>query len=218
MYSVILADDEPLVLDGLECIIPWKELGFEIKGKAYDGEELIKLVDKYRPSVVVTDIQMPVYTGLECISKIRNINPKTKILILSGYATFEYAKTALSYGITGYLLKPINSKELTGFLERIKDTIELEEKQSAFRSIALNDMMREYLDGNLPGKTLKDIFSFFEIEKMPSFFVLVVIEPLSVLSEDGDKKRAAASYIENFIERTGAGIISMMIEERLTIL
>ncbi|QTQ16059.1 response regulator [Treponema parvum] len=206
MYSVILADDEPLVLDGLECIIPWEKLGFEIKGKAYDGEELIKLVDKHRPSVVVTDIQMPVYTGLECISMIRNINPKTKILILSGYATFEYAKTALSYGITGYLLKPINSKELTGFLERIKEMIEREEKQSAFRSIALNDMMREYLDGNLPGKNLKDIFDFFEIGQIPSSFVLVAIEPLSVLSDDSDKTRAAASYIENLVDKTDAGI------------
>ncbi|MGI5173970.1 response regulator [Treponema sp. OMZ 840] len=206
MFSVILADDEPLVLDGLECIIPWKKLGFEIKGKAYDGEELIKLVDKYHPAVVVTDIQMPVYTGLECISIIRNINPETKILILSGYATFEYAKTAMSYGIIGYILKPINKKELIDFLIRIKEIIEREKKQSTFRSIALNDMMREYLDGNLPGKTLKDIFNFFEIGKIPSSFIIVAIEPLLLLSEDREKIRKIILYIENLVDKTDAGI------------
>ena len=71
MYSVILADDEPVILEGLSYIVPWNTLGFEIKAKVYDGDELIAAVKEYSPDVLITDIQMPAHTGLECIEEIR---------------------------------------------------------------------------------------------------------------------------------------------------
>ena len=82
MYSVILADDEPMILEGLTCLVPWETIGFEIKVKAYDGDELISVVKEYQPDVLITDIQMPFKTGLECIEEIKQISPDTIILIL----------------------------------------------------------------------------------------------------------------------------------------
>ena len=201
LYSVILADDEPVIIEGLSRIVPWNTLGFEIKAKAYEGDELVASVKEYSPDVLITDIQMPARTGLECIEEIKHISPNTKILILSGYANFEYAKKAMGYGVEGYLLKPINRNELMEFLLRFKEELDSRERDTRLKGKALNDIIAGYLDGNSSLKRLDDIWYFFGLGSLPSEISLVLIRSNSAVEDD-----SLYSIIEGICEKTDAGI------------
>ena len=201
VYSVILADDEPVILEGLSYIVPWNALGFEIKAKVYDGDELIAAVKEYSPDVLITDIQMPAHTGLECIEEIRQSSPDTKILILSGYANFEYAKKAMCYGVEGYLLKPINRNELMDFLLRFKEQLDSRERDTRLRGKALNDILAGYLDGSSSLKRFDDIWYFFGLGNLPTEISLVLIRSNRMVEDD-----SLYSIVESICEKTDAGI------------
>lgn len=130
MIKVLLVDDVEMIIEGLKVMIDWKNLGFEICGEAFNGEEGLEKTIAYLPDVVITDIRMPVINGLELIGKIKEVVPKCKVIILSGYNDFEYARTALDKGAVTYLLKPISCEELTEKLVKLKESIETENHKS----------------------------------------------------------------------------------------
>ena len=120
MYKVMLADDENLILQGLENIIEWEELGLEIVNKASNGQEAIDKFKENPVDIVVTDINMPQVTGLELLKELKKINSDVKFIILSGYDDFSYAKKAIELGVENYILKPIDEEELE---KTLKNTI-----------------------------------------------------------------------------------------------
>lgn len=113
LISCIAADDEPLFLDYLKKIIPWEEYGFFLCACASDGYEALSLIKKYRPQVLLIDINMPKLSGLELLEKIadQEYYPPCCIII-SGYRTFEYAHTAIRLSVEDYLVKPFTGEEL----------------------------------------------------------------------------------------------------------
>ena len=201
MYSVILADDEPMILEGLTCLVPWETIGFEIKVKAYDGDELISVVKEYQPDVLITDIQMPFKTGLECIEEIKQISPDTIILILSGYATFEYAKIAMRYGVSGYLLKPVNQNELLEYLIRFKKELDSKERNIELKEKAFNDIFIGFFEGSSSLKSLDDIWHLFGLGVSPLSISIVLIKSSKQIEDD-----SLYSLIENICDKTDAGI------------
>ncbi len=126
MLKVFLVEDEVVIRNGIKNNIPWEREGFQFVGEASDGELAYPLIKKEKPDILITDIRMPFMDGLELSRIIRNELPQIKILILSGYNEFDYAKTAIDLGITRYLLKPINSSKL---LEAVKEVGQLIEKE-----------------------------------------------------------------------------------------
>lgn len=121
MLKVILADDEPYIVQGLSLIIDWEKEGFEIVGTADNGQETLKLIEEENPDLVITDIKMPIMTGLELLEKVRNEKiTDAAFVILSGFNEFEFAKAAMKYGSMDYLLKPIDRDELLGVLEKVR--------------------------------------------------------------------------------------------------
>ncbi|WP_164779774.1 response regulator transcription factor [Paenibacillus kobensis] len=121
MYKVFLVDDEPLVLEGLKLLVDWETHGFEICGEARDGEEALQAIGQIRPDLVVTDIRMPVMSGLELIRQAReSLNSDSHFIVLSGYSDFSYAHTAMRYEATDYLLKPIDSEEFDRALRKLR--------------------------------------------------------------------------------------------------
>ena len=120
MYKVMLADDENLILQGLENIIEWEELGLEIVNKASNGQEAIDKFKENPVDIVVTDINMPQVTGLELLKELKKINSDVKFIILSGYDDFSYAKKAIELGVENYILKPIDEEELEKTRKRRK--------------------------------------------------------------------------------------------------
>lgn len=123
MYRVFLADDEPWSLEVLKNVIDWTEQGFVISGEADDGELALKRILNLKPDLVVSDIRMPGLDGLELLEEIRNRKLDTQVLLISGYTDFEYARQALLYGCMGYLVKPVDEKELLKYLQKVKELL-----------------------------------------------------------------------------------------------
>jgi two-component system response regulator YesN len=108
---VLVADDEERIREGMIRQIGSMDLELEVAGSASDGQEALALVGKLVPDIVVMDINMPFMDGLECIARIRAMDPFCSIIIVSGYDRFEYAKRALELGVDRYLLKPVDDGE-----------------------------------------------------------------------------------------------------------
>ena len=143
MIKVFLVEDESVIREMLRDKIPWEEYGYEFVGEASDGEMALPLIRKLKPHVLITDIKMPFMDGLS-LSKIVSAElPKTKIIIISGYDDFEYARTALELGVTQYLLKPITRMALRKTLLELKDKLEQENRQQDYQ-VQFQDEMLEY--------------------------------------------------------------------------
>ncbi len=117
MIKVFLVEDEVIMREGIRRNIDWEAEGFEFVGEAGDGELAYPLIQKSRPDILITDIQMPFMDGLELSRLVKQEMPKIKIIVLTGYDEFEYAREGIDIGITDYLLKPIASAKL---LEAVK--------------------------------------------------------------------------------------------------
>ncbi len=112
MYKVVIIDDEPIIVEGLTKAVHWAELNCAVTGSAPDGQKGIELIRKVEPDIVITDICMPGLSGLQMIAALRSEYPKMQITILTGYREFEYAREAISLGVTRFLLKPSKMDEL----------------------------------------------------------------------------------------------------------
>lgn len=123
MYNVMLVDDEPFIIDGLEILVNWDELNLTVIKKASNGQQALEFMKHNNVDILITDIKMPKMNGLELISKAKDVNPDCKYLILSGYNDFEYLKEAIKLGLENYLTKPVNIEELTATLRKTVDTL-----------------------------------------------------------------------------------------------
>lgn len=120
MITTVIVDDELWVCQLIKRIVNWEELNFSIVGEAYDGNEALELIKTKKPELVITDIRMPGIDGITLIKNVKELGLETGFIIISGYSDFEYAKGALKYGALGYLLKPIDRKELTDLLMSVR--------------------------------------------------------------------------------------------------
>ncbi|WP_028609308.1 response regulator [Paenibacillus harenae] len=126
MYKVLLVDDETDVRDGLVQEIDWKACGFTVAGTAENGKEAMELADRLELDVVITDISMPFKDGLQLSEWLRAHYPLVKIVILTGYDEFDYARQAIRLSVDEYLLKPFSADSFTELLLKIRQKIEAE--------------------------------------------------------------------------------------------
>ena len=151
-YSVIVAEDERLLLDHLAEKIEACAPDFEVAGKAQTGDEAYRLVKEHNPDLLITDIRMPVMNGIELLKNVYNHCPLTKFIIISGYSDFEYAQSAIRLHVSEYLLKPVDPEELTLALGNIRKQYQIEQK-------AYEDIFNESMTRNSPEQiaaTLRD--------------------------------------------------------------
>ena len=121
--KVVIVDDEERICQLIQALVKWDEMGMQVAGMAHNGIEACEIVRKVSPDILITDIRMPGCSGLELIEKVKNSCPELEIIVISGYAHFEYAQQAIRFGVGHYLLKPINKAELTEILEKLKKKI-----------------------------------------------------------------------------------------------
>lgn len=160
MLKVFLVEDEFIIRNAIKKTINWNEEGFELVGEAGDGERAYPMILQSEPDILITDIRMPFMDGLELSRMVRKNLPNIKILILSGYDDFEYAKEAISIGVTEYLLKPVSGQKLLDALKHVAASIRKEQNQQDYRKIYENEhqerlklerskFMRQILDGRI---------------------------------------------------------------------
>lgn len=104
MTTIVLADDHKIVRQGVRALLEY-EPDFNIVGEAGNGAEALALLERTRPDVLVTDLSMPVYTGIELAEEIRKRKWPTKVVILSMHGDELYVSRALACGVSGYVLK-----------------------------------------------------------------------------------------------------------------
>lgn len=125
-FSIILVDDEQQILFGMKKGINWEELGFEVVGTAQNGKEALELIEDHHPDLLISDIKMPFMDGLELAKTIHDNYMNTKIILFSGWDDFEYARMAISYGVSEYIMKPINYDEMKKLLVNMHQELEKE--------------------------------------------------------------------------------------------
>ena len=130
MYKAIIVDDERKICQLILELGDWKRFDIEVSAVCTDGAEALEAIRRVQPDIVLTDIRMPVYDGLELIRKATEEGYKCAFIIISGYKYFEYAYSAFKYGVVDYLLKPIDQKQVNEVLEK---TCSMLNRQSAYR-------------------------------------------------------------------------------------
>lgn len=191
MYKVIIVDDEPKVSELIKNLIFWDDLNLELMGIAKDGISAYEMIKKFSPDIVITDIRMPGYNGIELIKKVKEFNTNIDFIIISGYQYFDYAHNAIKYGVKDYLLKPLNKTEinetLTKMIEKynekknlINERIVLEKRNNEetkklkenFISSIFNNDNKDELYLNIDEINAKYNFSFKK-----GYYQVIVVKP-----------------------------------------
>ncbi|MFC6649177.1 response regulator [Paenibacillus rhizoplanae] len=175
MHQILLVDDEPYVVDDLSISIPWAEMGFGQVHKAYSGYEALELLQRYPIDIVVTDINMPELSGTELIAAIRKRWKHIRVVMLTGYAEFEYARKAIEEQASAYLLKPIANDQLIAVIGKLQEKLRSDweawsshqRTMQTFREhlpILRDRLLGELLQGRkLPGPQLQERLDQFDL-------------------------------------------------------
>ena len=134
IFSIILADDEQQILYGMKKGIEWEQLGFKVAGVAQNGKEALELMEDLHPDLVISDIKMPFMDGLELAKHIHEDYMNTKVILFSGWDDFEYARLAISYGVSEYIMKPIDYEEMQKLLIRMHEELDKEYNEKVNRA------------------------------------------------------------------------------------
>jgi YesN/AraC family two-component response regulator len=184
MYKVILVDDERVIRQGLRKLINWTSFGFEIVDEAEDGISAFEKIQNQLPDLILLDIRMPGIDGITLLKKMRNLDITSKVIFLTGYAEFEYAKEAIPLGVEAFLTKPIDEIELEKYLletykkleqenlinGRLNAQLILEEKQLYRRFLFGQKLSQSTIKFDKGMYTVAEIQFYEEIQIVNAFF------------------------------------------------
>lgn len=151
MYRLLIADDEKIIREGLRCLLDWESLGFTEITEAANGEQTLRQITEQKPDIVLLDIHMPGISGLDVIAKARSEGFDGRVIILTGYSEFKYAQQAIRYGVTDYLMKPVDENELlsivTDLCTQLAQARSSTQTASRYRAYALDPILYDILNG-----------------------------------------------------------------------
>lgn len=190
--NLLICEDEDIIRKGFILTIQKINLAFDHIYEARDGLQGLQLCQNHKPDIIITDIRMPLMDGLSFIAEAQKISPYSQFIILSGYNNFEYARTAIKYGVKDYLLKPCSKKEIADTLTRVIETVEqqhlqdreLQRKHNTYEK-TLSQLQKIFLGDVLMGKypkaEIKEHLSSYGIELNITWFLVLC---LHISSED----------------------------------
>jgi len=219
--KIFFVDDEPLTLDFLENIIDWQSLNIELMGNAGNGKEALRQIENNLPDILITDIRMPVMDGISLIDEVRRVSGNTRIIVLSAYSDFEYARKVFSSGISGYLVKPIDEQKLQALIEKTIEELKAagieKEKNSFSRDLAADTLLWE----QMTSPDSEEIFygKLKKLEKAPDlskFQMLSLTFPnRSVMRSIILKSLEGSGIINSHIIQAKAGNWLILLEEAI---
>ncbi|WP_165972055.1 response regulator transcription factor [Paenibacillus piri] len=190
MWKIAVIDDDKAVLQGMKKIIPWEDLEAEFAGEATDGQQGLELIRSVRPDIIITDIYMPVMNGLDMVEELRKTGFEGKIIILSGYSDFEYARQALRLNVDDYLSKPVTVSTIKSVLEKAifelegvstlrLEQHELKQKLMHYEPFVEQERVKALVTGNaVAGKPLPPFLQGCPCGEDSSEFLVVAVEIL----------------------------------------
>jgi two-component system, response regulator YesN len=201
--KVLIADDEPIIREGIRDSIDWNEIGMEVAAEAEDGEEALELALKYEIDILLADLNMPIMNGLTLIKNIRRSLPNCRVVVISGYDEFGYAQEALRLQVDDYILKPIKPSNLTEVLERTREKHKTLSDEKKYLEVASNQILqntlmiqeqfcRNWIAGSFIDEKVKEQLIFWGLpEKRPNLLAVVRSQELECkqpLLQEGDKE------------------------------
>ena len=211
MISMILADDETIIIRGLKKLIDWKSLGINIVGEYEDGKSAFEGILIHKPELILLDINMPQKSGLDILKEIKELGLECKVIFISGFQDFEYVQTALNYGAEGYLLKPILKEELVNVIEKAI---------LSFRRENLKDTEKQKTEQN---KILTSDTAYQRLlETEDCTYRAVLVGAFANKSVSHEEKRllrfAVINFLENHLKECNAGVVFTREEKIVMIL
>lgn len=199
--KLLIADDEVVIQQGL-FKLPWNSAGITEVNCTDNGAEALKMLCSFQPDIMLADIQMPGLTGLELAHVVKDQGKACKLILLSGYGTFEYAREAIKYGVFEYLLKPSSPQEIIDCVRRAVLELEKERVKKKRETIEMENsriFSREEKD-------ISDILRYIEQNYMTDI-------TLSTLSE---QMHFSTAYLSKLIKKeTGYNFIWLVTMMRM---
>ncbi|CAH1220698.1 MULTISPECIES: response regulator transcription factor [Paenibacillus] len=155
MMNLMVVDDEHSAVESIAASIPWREHGIGRVFKAYSVKEALQTMAEHSVHIIITDIRMPGLSGLDLVGHVRQRWEQVKCIILSGHASFDYAKQALKHGTVSYLLKPVRDEELIEAVQQASVQIRLEGEKRMMHQRAMYSV-REHLPAKR-AELMKDV-------------------------------------------------------------
>ncbi|TXC90810.1 response regulator [Metabacillus litoralis] len=204
IWKVLIADDEPIIREGIRQSVEWSSFNMFVEAEAEDGEEALELALKYSVNIILVDLNMPIMNGLSLIKKIREQLPLCKIIIITGHDEFTYAQEALRLNVTDYILKPVEPNKLNEVLDQVVEELESDTKQDEFLemasrqiennlSILREQFFNKWINGTIKNReSIINQLKFFDLPLSSPKHILVIQCPEYVankpLLSDKDKK------------------------------
>ena len=152
MLKVMLVDDEPYILQGLQVLIDWESGGFEIAATCSNGKEALKYLKENHVDLIISDIRMPEMTGLELLETVKKDKiSDAEFVLLTGYDDFAYTQRAIRNGCLDYILKPVEEEELIAVLRKVsnlnRESIILRKDREKMEDAYLSRVIRHIIRG-----------------------------------------------------------------------
>lgn len=196
MLKILIVDDEPLERQALRFFLAKERPQYQVTAEAANGLEAVVLAQKLKPDVVFLDIKMPVMDGLTAGREIRSLLPETRLVFVSAYGEFDYAREAVSLGASKYLLKPVESEEMIKLMDELaadiatahrrrQETARLREALEKMKPLIRLGFIIDLLNGNIAPEEAESRALFLGITALPRLALLVDIDNFASLSRNG---------------------------------
>jgi len=228
--KTLIVDDEQMVRVGIRAVVPWEELGIQEIFMAVSGQEALEIIKKEKPDIMITDIQMAGMTGIELVAELRNIKSDLKIIVLTGYDEFDYARECLRLKVQDFLLKPVDEAILIDTIRKQIEDIKEEQEQAHMRRIAgtseqmrLENLMRELVNQENIEETIPQIREEYS-DVMASKMRIALLLPSVFSYEKGGEEKESFSRLTiknlliGYLDAQRLGITFEGEEGRITVL
>ena len=198
MYRVLIVDDEKMIRMGIRKVIQWEKLGVEQVFTAASAREALQILEEQGPQIMITDIQMSEMSGLELIEEARKRQPELRVLVLTGYDSFEYARQSLRLKVQDFFLKPVDETDLSDAIEMQIRSLERKkaEAQSSLlaqrtrgvaEQIRLEAQMRDLVHRRGDSRQLLErMHDYYGLDRFYGFQVVLIIPPLCMANQSSE--------------------------------
>ncbi|AWB44445.1 DNA-binding response regulator [Paenibacillus sp. CAA11] len=173
-YRVLIADDEPIIREGIRDAMDWSRLGMEVIHEAEDGEEALELAVQSKIDVLLVDMNMPFLDGIGLMKRLRIELPDCRFVIITGHDEFAYAQEAIRLGVEDYILKPVNADHLWQVLFHVKEELDNLQRQHEYLEKASEQLTRnipllrdrfckDWVEGQLSPDEIREQLEFLKL-------------------------------------------------------
>lgn len=193
-WKILIADDEPKIRRGLHAQIDRLGLPCEVCAEAEDGEIALEAAERLRPDILLVDINMPFVNGLDFIEALRRTRADARVILITGYEEFEYARRALELDVHAYLLKPINVEELRRAVETAIDQLEVSRQRNRHfewaiaqignrREFLREEFLRDAVSGRLEADEIREFRVYFDFPEPQRMMLMLISAHSSAAGE-----------------------------------